>query len=79
MNGRGETVTRLECFQAPYGREVELQEVLYESGMKLLRLRIREGKRFTIMDLDPDTAARWARIMGEWASRNQPPDSDREP
>ena len=79
MNGRGETVTRLECFQAPYGREVELQQVLYESGMKLLRLRIREGKRFTIMDLDPDTAARWARIKGDRTSRNRPPDSDREP
>ena len=74
MNGRGETVTRLERFQAPYGREVELQEVLYESGMKLLRLRIREGKRFTIMDLDPDTAAHWARVMGDWAARSRPPE-----
>ncbi len=72
MSGRGETVTRLERFQAPYGREVELQEVLYESGMKLLRLRIREGKRFTIMDLDPATAAHWAGAMSDWASRNQP-------
>ena len=79
MSGRGETVTRLERFQAPYGREVELQEVLYESGMKLLRLRIREGKRFTIMDLDPETAARWARVMGDWASRNQPPEPARGP
>ncbi len=72
MSGPGETVTRLERFQAPYGREVELQEVLFEGGMKLLRLRIREGKRFTIMDLDPETAAHWARVMGGWASHNQP-------
>ncbi len=72
MSIPGETVTRLERFQAPYGREVELHEVLYENGMKVLRLRIREGKRFTIMDLDPDTAARWAWVMGDWAARNQP-------
>ncbi len=79
MSGRGETVTRLERFQAPYGREVELQEVLYESGMKLLRLRIREGKRFTIMDLDPDTAAHWAKVMNGWAARSRPPEPDRDP
>ena len=76
MNGPGETVTPLERFQAPYGREVELQEVLFESGMKLLRLRIREGKRFTIMDLDPATAAHWADAMSGWAARNQPPKPD---
>ncbi len=69
MSGRGETVTRLERFQAPYGREVELQEVLFEGGMKLLRLRIREGKRFTIMDLDPDTAAHWGGALTDWAAR----------
>lgn len=72
MSIPGETVTRLERFQAPYGREVELHEVLYENGMKVLRLRIREGNRFTIMDLDPDTAAHWARVMGDWAAHNQP-------
>ncbi len=72
MSGPGETVTRLERFQAPYGREVELHEVLYENGMKVLRLRIREGKRFTIMDLDPDTAAFWGGAMSDWASHNQP-------
>ncbi len=73
MSDPGETVTRLERCQAPYGREVELQEVLFEGGMKLLQLRIREGKRFTIMDLDPETAAHWARVMGDWAARSQPP------
>ncbi len=72
MSGRGETVTRLERFQAPYGREVELQEVLFEGGMKLLRLRIREGKRFTIMDLDRETAAHWAKVMDDWAARSRP-------
>lgn len=72
MSIPGETVTRLERFQAPYGREVELHEVLYENGMKVLRLRIREGNRFTIMDLDPDTAAHWGGAMSDWASHNQP-------
>ncbi len=79
MSIPGETVTRLDHFQAPYGREVELLEVLYENGMKVLRLRIREGKRFTIMDLDPDTAAHWAGAMSDWAARSRPPGPDPEP
>lgn len=68
----GETVTRLERFQAPYGREVELQDVLYESGLRLLRLRIREGTRFTIMDLDAATAAHWGEAMSAWAAGTEP-------
>ena len=68
----GDTVTRLERIDAPYGRELELHEVLYESGMRLLRLRIREGRRFTIMDLDAPTAARLGGAMSAWAQRNEP-------
>lgn len=64
----GETVTELETFEAPYGREVVLQNVVHESGMRMLRLRIREGNRFTIMDLDPDTAARLGTAMNDWAA-----------
>lgn len=62
-----ETVTRLDRFEAPYGREIELQEVLFESGMRLMRVRIREGSRFTILDLDDKTASHWAAAMAGWA------------
>lgn len=68
----GETVTRLERIEAPYGRQVELHEVLYGSGMRLLRVRIREGRRFTIMDLDASTAAHLGGAMSAWAERNGP-------
>lgn len=64
-----ETVTRLEKFAAPYGREVILEDVLHASGMRMLRIRIREGSRFTIMDLDPDTAAHWGSALDDWAKR----------
>jgi hypothetical protein len=36
--------------------------------MSLLRVRIREGKRFTIFDIDPATATQWAATMQQWAS-----------
>lgn len=61
------TVTPLDKFAAPYGREVILQDVEHESGMRLLRIRIREGNRFTIMDVDAETAARWGNAMTGWA------------
>lgn len=54
------------------GQEIELQQIDHvEGGMSLLRIRIREGKRFTIFDIDPDTAQQWADSMHDWA-RTQP-------
>lgn len=64
-----ETVSRLEEFSAPYGREIVLEDILHESGMRMLRLRIREGNRFTILDLDPETAGHWGAVMSAWANR----------
>lgn len=61
------TVTDIRRIEAPYRREVLLQNVLHESGMTLLRVRIREGHRFTILDIDAATAEAWAGTMLEWA------------
>ena len=63
----GETVTQLETFLAPYGREVRLQDVAYESGMRLMRVTIREGRRFTTLEIDPATAAEWGSALSQWA------------
>lgn len=66
-----ETITLLEAFPAPFNREITVQDVTHESGMKMLRLRIKEGKsRFTILDLDPATAAKWGGLMADWAKQN---------
>ncbi len=62
-----ETVTELDSFPAPWGREVKLQAVLHESGLRMLRIRIKEGSRFTVMDIDEETAERWATAMAGWA------------
>jgi Family of unknown function (DUF6967) len=51
------------------GQHIELQQIDHvEGGMSLLRLRIREGKRFTIFDIDPETARQWASVMSNWAA-----------
>ena len=63
-----ETVTPIATLAAPWSREVTLQAVEHGSGMKMLRVRIKEGRaRFTILDLDPPTAKAWAELMAKWA------------
>ncbi len=62
-----EIVTALGKFDAPWGRQIELQDVRYESGLRLMRVRIREGARFTVLELDDSTAAGLARAMLDWA------------
>ena len=59
----------IEKFKIPLGgQEVELQQIDHaEGGMSLLRIRIREAKRFTIFDVDPVSAAKWGKTMVAWA------------
>jgi hypothetical protein len=62
-------ITELSKIQVPLGgQQIELQQIDHaEDGMSLLRVRIREGKRFTIFDIDPKTAAQWSAVMQQWS------------
>lgn len=66
-------VSELEKFRIPLGnQEIELQQIDHvEGGMSLLRIRIREGRRFTIFDIDPATAQRWGNAMQQWADAQE--------
>lgn len=56
------------------GQQIELQQVDFATGgMSFLRVRIREGRRFTVFDVDPDTAAEWAAAMLAWAESARSP------
>jgi hypothetical protein len=63
-------ITPLSKFKVPIGgQEIELQQIDHVGGgMSLMRIRIREGKRFTIFDIDPDTAIELADAMQRWAA-----------
>lgn len=65
-------ITELDKMTVPLGgQQIELQQIDHaEDGMSLLRVRIREGKRFTIFDIDPATATRWAASMQRWAEQH---------
>lgn len=65
-------ITSLDKFRVPVGnQEIELQQIEFEAGgVPILRLRIREHRRFTIFDIDAVTAGRWSDVMQAW-SRQQ--------
>lgn len=64
-------ITTLDKFRVPVGnQEIELQQIRFAAGgMPMLRLRIREHRRFTIFDIDPVTAGRWAETMAHWSKQ----------
>lgn len=62
-----EQISKLVKFTAPFGQEIELQQIVFNEGLPLLRVRIRERSRFTIFEIDAATAAQWGRAMLEWA------------
>jgi len=64
--------TPLDSFTVPLGGQaVELQQIDYvDGGLSLLRVRIREGKRFTIFDIDPATARRWGEALLAWSGQH---------
>ncbi|NDU85882.1 MAG: hypothetical protein G3H99_04635 [Ferrovum sp.] len=61
-------IETLARFIVPLGQQViDVLEITHvENGMPLLRLRIREGKRFTIFDIDPITATQLGEVMTRW-------------
>ena len=64
------TITPLASLTNPLGGQlIELQQLDYASGgMSLLRTRIREKSRFTVFEIDAQTARQWGEALLQWAS-----------
>ena len=62
-------LTSLAKLRVPLGgQEIELQQLDHDAGgMSLLRTRIREQSRFTVFDIDPQTAQAWGEALVRWA------------
>jgi hypothetical protein len=49
------------------GQTVEMHPMDFPAGgLPMLRVRIREGKRFTVFDIDPETARAWGDALLAW-------------
>ncbi len=58
-----ETVTDLAEITLPSGRIARLREVRHESGLRMIRLILREGRRITQVDLDEASAAKLGQAL----------------
>ena len=67
------TIIPLEKITVPLGgQEIELQQFDHAGGgMSLLRTRIRERSRFTVFEIDPQTARCWGEALLRWADSQQ--------
>lgn len=68
-------VRELGRINAPWNKEITAQAVHYPSGLRLARLRIREGRRFTVLDVDGPTA-QWLTTVFREALDNGAPRSE---
>lgn len=66
-----EPISLDKFLSTPYRQEIELQQVNHEAGFSTLRLRIREIKRFTIFEIDCETAQRWGNALLDWAKTQE--------
>ena len=66
-------VEELHCLALAWGGELRLQQVVRAEGAGLLRLRIRQGRRFTDVELAAAMARELAAELLRWADA-QPSD-----
>ena len=62
-----ETITEIAAIELPYRRKATLRRVEFESGMKMIRLVLKEGTRITQVDLDADTARTLGTMLSDAA------------
>ena len=67
----GITLTPLQEWDLYNSKKANLKHAEYDSGMKMLRLTIREGTRITIVDLHPEAAAEIGTALVKWAKENE--------
>ncbi len=65
-------LTPVDRFTVPLGgQQIELQQADYAvGGLSLLRIRIREGRRFTVFDIDPETARALGAALLRWGTEH---------
>ena len=66
-----EDAVLIKEFELPFQKSATLKDVTLFGGMKVLRMTFRERKRFTMIDLDPNTATEFAQSLLAWAEENK--------
>lgn len=58
-----ETITDIAELELPFGRRARVREVRHESGLRMIRLVLREGTRITQVDMDEASARQLAEVL----------------
>ncbi len=61
-----ERVDDLQEIMAPWSKQLTLQDVVYEGGFRMIRVRIKERRRFTDLELDAETAKTLRDALDAW-------------
>jgi len=64
-----EIVTDICELDLPFGRRATLKNVEHDGGLQMLRLTLRENRRFTIIDLDHSSAKEFGANVLAWAEK----------
>jgi len=70
-----EEIKELGEMELPYGKLMTFKDVTFDNGFKFMRIRIKEGKRFTDMDLDTETVKQLQVKFEQWLAENKPVDN----
>ena len=65
-----DTITNLCTIEAPWNKTITVQNLSYEGNMSILRLRIREGRRFTDLELDVHSLRKLNTVLSDWLDSN---------
>jgi len=63
-----EKLTEIAAINAPFKKQLLFQDVELETSLRLIRMRIKEGTRFTIIDFDEETAEQISKLLSNWVS-----------
>ncbi len=59
----------METLQTPFDQIIEIRQIIHESGVPLLRLILRDGQRYQLLDLDVATAHALGKTIKIWAEK----------
>ncbi|MCP4933614.1 MAG: hypothetical protein GY927_05275 [bacterium] len=71
LEGVGEHKDEFASFHAPYRNAVITLIDKPSDDVPLMEMRIREGRRITVLELDSDTAENLAKTLQCWADKVQ--------
>lgn len=66
-----EELKEIARIDLPYRRRAIVKEVIFDSGMRMTRLVLKEGTRITQVDLDNETADELGRLLIQSSKQGQ--------